>query len=68
MDKKCPIIDYDKCVACGICEQLCMFGAILMNKKNIDRINTRYPELLNQNLCTSCKLCGKQCPASAISF
>jgi len=65
MEKKPPVFDYDTCIGCGICEQLCPFGAIGMTKKGLDKINTAFPEIAAED-CRCCGLCVKQCPAGAI--
>jgi polyferredoxin len=51
-------VDYDKCVACGVCEKACpstVMGAILRRDRVI-------PD------CFSCGTCMETCPAKAISF
>ena len=51
-------VDYDKCVACGICEKVCpspVMGAILKRDRMI-------PD------CFACGTCIESCPTGAIAF
>lgn len=67
MEKKpLPVFEYSLCIACGICGQTCPFGAIAMQKKGLDAINTAFPEIPDEAACKRCGVCAKQCPASAI--
>jgi MinD superfamily P-loop ATPase len=51
-----PIIDYDKCTKCGLCEKLCRFSAIDEEIKILE------------NLCEGCGLCALICPQDAIQM
>ena len=50
------VIDYDKCIKCGKCAQVCRFGAMSFDGK---------PELLPY-LCEGCGACEAFCPVGAI--
>lgn len=53
-----PDIDHEKCMACGLCESLCRYGAI-----------TILPEpALDSVSCEGCGLCARACPAEAITM
>jgi len=52
-----PVIDEDKCTACGICVQICEFHALA---KLMDRI------LVFPQLCHGCGSCQRNCPEGAI--
>jgi MinD superfamily P-loop ATPase len=56
-----PVINYDKCSNCGLCESYCKFNAIIKDNKNnkyfIDEIN-----------CEGCALCSYICPENAVTL
>ena len=54
-----PIIDADKCSRCGICADVCRFGAILERDTTftVDRL-----------ACEGCAACFYQCPKDAIEM
>ena len=52
-------IDYEKCVGCGRCMQICSCDVIRMNKDN--RPVIKYP-----TECIVCLYCEEECPAGAI--
>lgn len=52
------IIDYDRCIDCGKCLEICKFGAIEKNEK----IN------INQLTCEGCGVCQLICPTDAIEL
>jgi NAD-dependent dihydropyrimidine dehydrogenase PreA subunit len=55
-----PIIDTEKCSACGVCVKFCHRGVYTMDDK---------PHVANPYRCVvSCTGCGGQCPEGAISF
>ncbi|MBD3214613.1 MAG: 4Fe-4S dicluster domain-containing protein [Candidatus Lokiarchaeota archaeon] len=52
-------IDPSKCIACGLCEEICPFG--LPQKENDGTYNITNPEK-----CTECSACERNCPTHAI--
>lgn len=52
-------IDYNKCIACGLCASYCRFDAITQEKGKV---------LIEEAACEGCKLCMRVCPSSAISM
>lgn len=50
-----PEFDHDKCTQCGVCEELCPYGAITMDTEE------GYPE--QNDLCLGCGWCMGHCPA-----
>jgi NAD-dependent dihydropyrimidine dehydrogenase PreA subunit len=56
-----PVIDYERCTACGQCADFCLFGVY---EKTETRINVVNPEGCKIN----CPACARICPATAIIF
>jgi ferredoxin len=52
------IVDFERCVACGICADQCPEGAIVIDK-------TAH---IDQRLCTGCGQCIDGCPQDALSL
>ena len=53
-----PVIDRDKCTACGKCAEVCQFKAIAAMKSK---------PLVFEELCHGCGGCARVCPSHAIS-
>lgn len=63
------VIDPEKCEACGLCAEICRFGAVLNGTKGADSggfSNSEYR--IDPMRCEGCKLCVVKCPAEAIDF
>jgi len=56
-DSQVAVIDYDKCVSCGICFDSCRYGAIEWRNG---------PIVINE-MCEGCGLCSMLCPVGAIN-
>jgi len=52
------VVDFESCVGCGICENQCPTGAIIVEKSAI----------IQQELCIGCGQCVYECPRGAISL
>ncbi len=57
-----PIINKEKCVACGVCVDICPTNALSMKKKK-EAPFVRYPEE-----CWHCNACVLDCKQSAIEL
>jgi len=59
-------IKSEQCVACGKCEELCMFDAIYFDGPG----NGKYPETFRVDpvACEGCSVCAWFCPEKAIEF
>jgi len=53
---KKPVVDFDRCVKCGLCMELCRFKAI------DEEVN------IQEELCEGCGLCALACPQKAIKM
>lgn len=62
---KKPVIDYTKCISCGLCAKICPEGCILMKKmKNQKNLKPK----INYDYCKGCGLCAHECPVKAIKM
>ncbi|MBT1247159.1 MULTISPECIES: monomeric [FeFe] hydrogenase [unclassified Thermosipho (in: thermotogales)] len=70
------IIDYDKCVSCGLCSSACPYDAIIKLErpcekscipKAIGKTKTS-PIEVSQEKCTGCGACLVACPFGALEF
>lgn len=53
------VVNEQKCVGCGICEEVCAFGAIMVDPvSNVARVNS--------DECYGCGVCSKRCPEHAL--
>ena len=52
-------LDIDKCIGCGLCEEVCPHEVFAMN--------SRKAEIINRDACMECGACQMNCPAAAIS-
>ncbi|MEJ2276922.1 MAG: CoB--CoM heterodisulfide reductase iron-sulfur subunit A family protein [Candidatus Lokiarchaeota archaeon] len=55
-----PSVDYDLCVACGMCGTACNPAAITFNEK--------HQPIINEVACRSCGMCMPACPTGAIQL
>jgi len=53
------VINPSKCIACGLCEEICPFG--LPQKENDGKYNISNPQE-----CVECSACQRNCPTQAI--
>ena len=53
-----PIVDEEKCTACGLCISYCPEEAITKGKDNKAEIDYRF--------CKGCGICANECPAKVI--
>lgn len=55
-----PVIDQDKCDACGICDRHCPLDVFFMEEKVLE---VRYPKE-----CWHCGACRQDCPKDAVKI
>lgn len=53
-----PMVDMEKCNACGLCQKACIYGAITVNEF----------AKIDPSKCFGCRLCVTICPTKAISL
>jgi len=58
------IIRLDACMACGICAELCRFGAVKTNQSSEGVLSFSIDPIA----CEGCRVCVRFCPADAIDF
>lgn len=59
-----PVIDYNKCVKCTTCAQICPLDVFRVQGKGADRtVVVRYPDE-----CWHCRACVMECPKEAITM
>ena len=56
-------VDQDKCIGCGLCEEVCAFGAIVMEEVEGVKRAKNIPAS-----CKGCGLCAASCPQKAIDM
>jgi heterodisulfide reductase subunit A len=55
-----PILDVEKCKACGLCTRVCPYNAITLNKE-LKRIE------IVEAACGGCGTCAAECPSDALT-
>ncbi len=56
-----PLIQSEKCIACGLCSRVCPYNAITVDKEK------REAEVI-EAACAGCGTCGAECPKEAIEM
>lgn len=60
-------VDPERCMACGLCEKICAFGAITLEIQRIGR-SDRLLAKINPALCKGCGACSAGCRCGAITM
>ncbi|MEW6105665.1 MAG: CoB--CoM heterodisulfide reductase iron-sulfur subunit A family protein [Bacillota bacterium] len=63
MDPLGPVIDEDLCIGCRLCEMLCPYGAI-----KVEKTDRGYKARSIEVACKGCGVCGASCSARAITM
>ena len=58
-----PIINFEKCTGCGICEKFCPEGCIVI--KEVKGFKGR-KSVIDYDYCKGCLICMAECPFKAI--
>lgn len=54
-----PVVNEDKCIACGTCESVCPTGVFEVSDKS---------KVVAPDECVECGLCESSCPQQAIEL
>ena len=57
-----PVIDYEVCAGCGVCEDSCPLDIIYFDKQD------GRPEVRYKDECWHCGSCRQECPEEAIKI
>ena len=68
MASKIPTFNYDTCIACNICADICPLSCIDMKKKGPGNLKKVYPILALPETCTGCSICMNGCPVDSITM
>jgi ferredoxin len=68
MDKGIAHVDYQVCMACGVCVQVCPFNCLELTKTDVDKLSKPYPVLALNHKCNGCSMCVTACPVDCISI
>lgn len=60
MSKRLASVDKAQCVACGVCENTCVLGAIKVHYGSYAAVEV--------NCCVGCGKCAKLCPTGCIEI
>lgn len=56
------VVNEEKCIICGICEKVCPYNAISVDRKN------KIPAKVINASCAGCGTCAAECPSFAINM
>jgi len=60
-DQWYPVVDYEKCIECGACVDMC--------PNDVYEIGTTRPNVIHPEGCIiGCRGCGANCPTEAITY
>lgn len=60
-----PTTDYNKCISCGTCSQVCPEGCIAMESiQNYEKLKP----ITDYDYCKGCGVCATECPVKAIAM
>jgi len=57
-----PVVDFEKCIKCGICKNNCPCDVITVDKEKVQCVTFDF------YYCKGCGICSNECPKSCISM
>lgn len=64
-----PVIDSDRCIACGICEKHCPTGVMTTEKmESMENRKSKGTVSIDLDYCKGCGICANVCPKEAITM
>ena len=68
-EKTMPKVDYDACIACGICIFACPTSCLECEYiPPTDEYKKPRPQIIYPEFCSGCGLCARACPLEAIEM
>jgi 2-oxoglutarate ferredoxin oxidoreductase subunit delta len=68
MEKGIAYVDYETCMACGICVGACPFSYLELSKIDLNSLHKAYPVLTTDHKCPGCGICATACPVDSITI
>ncbi len=63
-----PVVDHDKCIACGICARVCPEGCVFPVGERVLQKNAKIFYEHDLDYCKGCGVCVEECPVKCIKM
>lgn len=63
-----PVVDHDKCIACGICARVCPEGCVFPVGEKMLQKNSKIFYEHDLDYCKGCGICAEECPVKCIEM